>query len=171
MTTPIKHTLATRIFHHLSLVLLVVIWALAEFRDSIGNAMDLHKAFGVLFLGWVVLRLINAGVRKRLPKPSVRPPIWQTALAHLTHTALYLTMLAMPIVGILMSAYGGRAVSVFGIVSVPAFVKPSREMASFFNGLHTDILFPLLMVLIGLHIAGALYHQFILKDGLLNRMR
>lgn len=170
-TPKVRHTLATKIFHHLSLVLMVVLWALIEFEDSIEGAIGLHKALGVVFLGWVVLRLVNFAIRPKLPALTPKPAKWQTALAHATHLGLYLCMLAMPIVGVLMSVYGGRAVNVFGLFSIPVFVSPSREMARFYNELHTDVIFPLLLVLIGLHVAGALYHQFIVKDGLMNRMR
>lgn len=169
--TPQKHTLATRIYHHLSLVLLGVVWLLIEFRDSFENAIGLHKALGVVFLLWVVLRLINLAIRPKMPAPTPKPPKWQTALAHLVHLGLYLCMLAMPIVGVLMSVYGGRAVSIFGIINIPVFVTPSRQMASFYNNLHTDVIFPIFLVLIGLHVAAAFYHQFILKDGLMNKMR
>lgn len=168
--TPQKHTLATRIYHHLSLVLLGVVWLLIEFRDSFENAIGLHKALGVVFLLWVVLRLINLAIRPKLPTIP-KPPKWQTALAHTVHLGLYLCMLAMPIVGVLMSVYGGRAVSIFGIINIPVFVTPSRQMASFYNNLHTDVIFPIFLVLIGLHVAAAFYHQFILKDRLINRMR
>ncbi len=165
-----KHTLATKIFHHLGLLMMVALWVLVEFRDAIGdNAMAWHKALGAVFLLWTVARLANALVRKRLPEP--KQPKWQTGLAHFTHFALYVCMLAMPITGILMSVYGGRPVSVFGLFEIPVFVTASREASRFYNELHGDLVFPILMGLIVAHVGAALYHQFILKDNLLSRMR
>lgn len=169
-TSP-KHTLATRLFHHTSMILLAVIWVLVEFRDSLESAIGIHKALGVVFLLWVITRLLNAVIRPKMPPLTPPQPKWQIGLSHLVHFGLYACMLALPIVGVLMSVYGGRAVNVFGLFEIPVFVTPSREMASFYNNLHTDVLFPILLVLIGMHAGAALYHQFIIKDGLMNRMK
>lgn len=163
--TIVKHSIATRLFHHIGLLLIVVCWALVEFGENIA----LHKALGASFLLWTVARLINAGIRKRLPK--IPQPKWQTALMHATHAGLYLCMLAMPISGILMSMYGGRGVDMFGLFSIPAFVSPNRDMARYFNELHADLIFPALCLLVLAHAGAALYHQFILKDNLLSRMK
>jgi cytochrome b561 len=65
------------------------------------------------------------------------------------HVALYVLMLALPITG-LLAWYGG----------VTALAQP-----------HGEILKLLLWVMIVLHVGAALYHQFVLKDNLLARMR
>lgn len=171
---PTKHTLATRIFHHGSVVFIVVLWALAEFSDSLEGMLSthpigVHKALGAIFLFWVIGRIVNLIIRPRMP--ALNDPKWQIAAAHLTHFGLYVCMLLMPITGILMSVYGGRAVDIFGIVQIPVFVSPDRDMASFFNALHTNVIFPLLVLMVVAHVAAALYHQFILKDNLLSRMK
>lgn len=167
---PTKHSIATRLFHHGTVLLMIVLWVLVEYRESIEGAVGIHKALGAVFLFWVLARLVNLAVRKKVPyaKPN---PKWQTALAHLVHLGLYACMLAMPIVGVLMSVYGGRAVNIFGMVQIPVFVTPDRDMARFFGNLHTDVIFPLLLVLLVAHVVGALYHQFVLKDNLLARMK
>lgn len=168
--TPQKHSPATRLFHHGSLILMVILWAMVEFWSEVDGMIGYHKALGVAFLFWVLARVVNLAIRKKVPYPT-HPPKWQTALAHLVHFGLYACMLAMPIVGVLMSVYGGRAVNVFGIFQIPVFVKPDREMASFFGNLHTDVVFPLLIALVVAHVAAAIYHQVILKDNLLSRMK
>lgn len=170
--TDTKYTPLTRLFHHGSIVLLVGIWALAQFKDSLSNAMGYHKALGVVFLLWVLARSLNKLFgQKHLSTPSHLTPFWQIALAKLVHIGLYVCMLAMPIVGVLMSVYGGRAVQVFGFIQIPVFVTPNRELSKWFNELHTEVIFPMLVVLIGLHVAGAIYHQFVLKDNLLSRIK
>lgn len=160
-----KHSLATKIFHHIGILLIVGCWALVEFGENI----PLHKALGASFLLWTLARLVNMGIRKRLPK--LPQPKWQVAIAHLTHTGLYLCMLAMPITGILMSMYGGRGLDMFGLFTIAPFVSPDRAMSKFFGELHGDLIFPALCLLVLAHIGGALYHQFILKDNLLARMK
>ncbi|UNU72762.1 cytochrome b [Moraxella nasovis] len=158
-----KYHIIARVFHWVGALLILVAYLLAD--DYVG----LHKAVGASFLLWTLLRIIGRLVTAT-PKP-VPAPAWQTALAHLTHLGLYVLMLAQPISGILMSMYGGRAVDVFGIVQIPVMVSPDRAMAKLMNEWHTDIIFPAMLALIVAHIAAALYHQFIVKDNLIARMK
>ena len=65
------------------------------------------------------------------------------------HILLYVLMIALPVTG-LLAFYGG-------IASL--------------GELHGGILKALLWVVIALHVLAAFYHHFILKDGLINRMR
>lgn len=161
-----KYTLATRIFHWIGALLIVGAWVVIEQGDDF---IALHKSIGASFLIWTVLRIINRLVCKAPPHPPM--PVWQTAIAHLTHLGLYVAMLAMPITGILMSMYGGRGVSVFGLFSLPSVVGIDREMAKLMNGLHTGAVFYVLVFLVVAHVAGALYHQFVMKDNLIARMK
>ncbi len=161
-----KYSLATRIFHWLGAVLLLVVWVLSDIGD---DYIDLHKAVGVSFLIWTVLRILNRFISKA-PAP-VPMPKWQTAASHLTHLALYLAMLAMPISGLLMSMYGGRSTSVFGLFEIAPMVSPDRGMARFFNEVHEDVIFVGLIALIVAHVGAALYHQFVMKDNLIARMK
>lgn len=161
-----KYSLATRIFHWVGALLIVIAWVLIEQGDEF---ITLHKSVGASFLLWTILRIFNRFISPA-PKP-VPMPKWQTAVAHLTHLGLYVAMLALPISGALMSMYGGHGVSIFGVVNIPAMVSPDRDMARFFNDIHGDVVFVVLMLLVVAHIGAALYHQFIVKDNLLSRMK
>lgn len=166
IASPAKYTLATRIFHWIGALLII----LAVISINMGDDyISLHKSLGASFLIWTVLRVINRFVSKAPPHPPM--PVWQTAVAHLTHLGLYVAMLAMPITGALMSMYGGRGVSVFGLFSLPSIVGIDREMAKFMNGLHTGAVFYVLIFLVVAHVGGALYHQFVMKDNLIARMK
>lgn len=161
-----KYSLATRIFHWLGALLLLIPVILINMGD---DYVGLHKAVGVSFLIWTVLRILNRFISKA-PAP-VPMPKWQTAASHLTHLALYLAMLAMPISGLLMSMYGGRSTSVFGLFDIPSLVSPDRGMARFFNEIHGDVIFVGLVALIVAHVGAALYHQFVMKDNIIARMK
>lgn len=166
-----KWSISSRLFHWGSVLLLVITWAMIALNQNLeGNQyIALHKAFGVSLLFWMIARVINRLVT-RSPAPLSMPK-WQAMIAHLTHFALYGLLIAMPIAGVLMSVYGGRAVSVFGLFSIPVFVTPDRSMARFFNDLHVDIIWPMIIVFTLLHIGGALYHQLVIKDNLIGRMK
>lgn len=161
-----KFSIATRVFHWIGAALILAAIISINMGD---DYISLHKSIGASFMIWTVLRVLNRFVAKT---PAYLPmPKWQSVASHLTHLGLYLTMFAMPITGVLMSMYGGRGVDVFGLFSIPVLVSPDRDMAGFFNNLHTEIVFPVLLVLIFAHIAAALYHQFIVKDNLMTRMK
>ncbi len=50
------------------------------------------------------------------------------------------------------------------------FVEIDRSAARFYNDLHTDIIWPMILVFTVAHIGAALFHQFIQKDKLINRI-
>ncbi|MDO4896592.1 MAG: cytochrome b [Moraxella sp.] len=161
-----KYTIATRLFHWVGALLII----LAVVSINLGDEyISLHKSIGASFLIWTVLRILNRFIAKAPPHPPM--PVWQTAIAHLTHLGLYLAMLAMPMTGALMSMYGGRGVSVFGLFSIPSVVGINRDMATVMNGLHTGAVFYVLVFLVIAHVGGALYHQFVMKDNLMARMK
>lgn len=166
-----KWALSSRIFHWVSVVLLLVTWGMIVLNENADSFtyIKLHKAFGLSLLCWMVGRVINRLVTKA--PPDVPMPKAQTIIAHLTHLVLYSLLFAMPIAGFMLSMYGDHSVSMFGLFEIPVLVTPDDEQAQFFENLHTKIIWTLLLVFSGLHIAGALYHQIVKKDKLINRMK
>jgi cytochrome b561 len=166
-----KWSLSSRIFHWVSAILLLVTWLLMVLYGYTDSKLyiGLHKAFGISVLFWMVARVINR-VFTKVP-PAVLMPKWQIVISQLTHFALYAILIAMPIVGLLMSVYGGRPVDMFGLFEIPVFVTPDRSAARFYNDLHTDIIWPMIVVFTLTHIGAALFHQFIKKDNLIGRMK
>jgi cytochrome b561 len=63
-----------------------------------------------------------------------------------------------------------RVVSWFGWVDIPVFVVPDKVLAESLEEFHTGVLWPLLLTLVALHAAAALWHHFKLKDDTLRRM-
>ncbi|MFL1732781.1 cytochrome b [Moraxella oculi] len=161
-----KHVLAVRIFHWVGALLILMAFIAINLGDGY---VDLHKSIGATFLIWTLLRIITRLMTKA--PAAISMPMWQTAMAHLVHLALYVVMLAMPITGMLMSMYAGRSVSVFGLFELPMLVGADKEMAKLMNAWHTGFIWTTMWLLILSHILAVVYHQLILKDGLLNRMR
>lgn len=165
-TLPAKYSIATRIFHWIGALLIVIAVVLINMGDQY---IAVHKAVGVSFLIWTILRILNRFISKA--PPALPAPKWQIGIAHLTHFGLYVAMLAMPLSGLMMSMYGGRTTSVFGLFEIAPMVSPDRQLAGVFNGLHTGFWFIFLVCLVVLHVGAALYHQFIIKDNLIARMK
>lgn len=165
-----KWPVISRVFHWISALLLLVTWALMFLYENTDNSLfiSLHKAFGVSLLFWMIARVINR-VFVNAP-PAVPMPKWQNIISKVTHFALYALLIAMPMAGLLMSVYGGRAVDMFGLFEIPVFVTPDRGLARTFNDWHTDIIWQMILVFTAAHILAALYHQYVKKDKLINRM-
>ncbi|WP_036335170.1 cytochrome b [Moraxella catarrhalis] len=165
-TRVIKYNLAARIFHWIGALLIVLAWFLAQQGE---DYLSLHKSIGVSFLIWTMLRIANRVFTKD-PTPLPVSKIY-TVIANVVHLALYVAMIVMPLTAFLASMYGGHGVNVFGIISISGFKIPNTELADRLIDWHTDIVWPMLLVFVAAHIIGALYHQFILKDHILSRMR
>ena len=165
-----KWPASSRLLHWFSALLLLITWGLILLYGNNESSLyiNLHKAFGISVLFWTIARIVNRFFTDT--PPSVPMPKWQSVLATLTHFLLYALLIAMPIAGLLMSVYGGRPVDMFGLFEIPVFVTPDRSAARFYNDLHTDIIWPMLIVFTLSHLGGALYHQFIKKDNLIKRM-
>jgi cytochrome b561 len=128
---------------------------------------DIHKATGFLLCILIIFRLIWR-IYNIQPKTVENTPYWQEAAAKLNFKVLYVLTLAMPASGILMSLYGGYEINVFGIFTIPAFVKNAK-----YSGLAAEFhsAFAILIIMsVSLHILGALYHHFYKKDLTLIRM-
>jgi cytochrome b561 len=126
-----------------------------------------HKQFGILILILVLFR-IGWIVANKNPEYPQKDSKWKKGLATATHWFLYTIMLAFPISGYLMSMAGGHGIVFFGL-AVPDLIGESKSIGDLGHSIH-GILEYVTYVIVGLHVVGALYHHFIEKDNVLNRM-
>jgi cytochrome b561 len=127
-----------------------------------------HKWAGVTVLALSALRLLWRVTHK--PPPDLAGPLWQRLAAHGTHWALYALFFLVPLAGWAYSSAAGFPVVVFGIWPLPDFVPRDKALAEVLKDRHAQLAFTL-AALVLLHVAAALKHQFIDRDGLINRMR
>jgi len=128
---------------------------------------DLHKTMGVLVLLLTVLRLSNRVLRGTPPADPTLPG-WQRRIAEFVHGWIYLLLVLVPILGWLgISLY--PALTLFGVVSLPALAAPDRAVSAGVLLAHAILAFALLG-LVGVHVAAALHHHFVRRDALLRRM-
>ena len=105
----------------------------------------IHIAVGLAILGAMLWRLM---LRRTVGVPPAAKQFWALQwLAAAVHVGLYLDLIGAALVG--LAAY---------------FWQPSLA------GLHHLMVRPILIVLVGLHIAGALWHQFGVGDDVMARM-
>jgi cytochrome b561 len=129
--------------------------------------INYHKWAGITILTLSALRLLWRLTHR--PPADVPMPAWQARAAHVTHFALYALFFAVPLVGWAYSSAAGFPVVVYGVLPLPDFVSPDKELAKVLKGTHGNLAFLMAIFVIG-HIAGALKHQLIDHDGLIARM-
>jgi cytochrome b561 len=161
--------------HWLNAILAVVTVALAwgisgapRHSDARHWLLVLHGSFGIAILG-----VMAFWARRRIKhSPPPLPPAMRGAerlLARATHAMLFLLFVGMPLSGYVGLAAAGQAVSLFGVVAVPPLVPESGRLSQAAIALHLTGQF-LIYGLVGLHIAAALMHGLVRRDGVLERM-
>ncbi len=127
-----------------------------------------HRSLAVLVLALMLVRLAYRLVHGvPAPDPSLEP--WQRIVSHLVHLSLYALLIAQPIIGwVATSAYGAR-ISFFGLFIVPDLVSKDQTLSDPLFLVHRVLGF-VLAGLLTLHIGAALYHYFIRRDRVLQRM-
>ncbi len=106
----------------------------------------LHIIIGVAVLGLALWRILLRTSRPA-PAPGAGESAGQVMIAKVTHGLLYLLMVMLPVTG---------AIAWFGGIEAA-------------GGMH-KLGKTLLLVLVGLHVLGAVYNHFVLKNGMLSRM-
>jgi len=129
---------------------------------------SLHRSLGMLAALLIVLRLVWLAIDRR-PKPSVAASRWERIAAQSGHALLYLLMVLVPISGYLMSTADGRSVDMFGLFELPALLAPSSGRGEWAGRAHYLLAFGGAWLVL-LHVAAALKHQFIDRDGTLRKM-
>jgi cytochrome b561 len=127
-----------------------------------------HKWAGVCILALSAGRLLWRLTHR--PPADVAMPAWQARAAHATHILFYALFFAVPLMGWAYSSAAGFPIVLFGVLPLPDFVQPNRELAEALKPLHGTLAWTL-AALVVVHVAAALKHHFMDKDGLLHRMR
>jgi cytochrome b561 len=138
---------------------------------------QLHKSIGLTVLVLSLARLGWRLINPVPPLPASMPPMLKF-VAHATHFLLYFLIIAIPLSGWLLvsSSPLGLPTMYFGVIewpNLPGFGDMTRAakkaLSHEFGGVHVYLAWTAI-VLIPLHIAGALYHQFVRRDNILMRM-
>jgi cytochrome b561 len=126
-----------------------------------------HKWAGVTILAFSALRLLWRLTHR--PPADAPMPAWQAKAAHVTHGLLYAAFFAVPLFGWAFSSASGYPIVWFGVLPLPDLIGKDEALAETFKVLHKFAAYGLAALVLA-HVAGALKHQFIDRDGLLSRM-
>lgn len=138
-----------------------------NFDALTGSLYSLHKLLGFLVL-WLIVMRVLVRLRRGAPPPVATLTPVERLVSGAVHAGLYLLLLVVPLLGWAgVSAY--PALDVFGLFNLPAILPPDEPLANRILGLH-GLLAQLLGLLALLHIAAALFHRFVKRDGVMRRM-
>jgi cytochrome b561 len=162
MKTPERYNPAMVVLHWLTVLLLLGAGLLSE--DEGGRApINIHMILGAALLGVMVIRLILRFTFPRPPKAGTGSEFLDK-LGELVHMGLYFF-------AFLILAFGGLIAVQRNLIGYLVGTGPVvRGEIGFLYGAGHQLGWIGVLVLLFLHVAGALYHQFIIKDNLLKRM-
>jgi cytochrome b561 len=165
---------ATAIFLHwliaaILLGQLALGWLMPEIRRGMtpGMPMSVHMSIGVTVMALIVARLAWRITHPVAPDTAL--PGWQRASSEAVHWLLYALVLVTTITGWFYASMRGWGVTVFGVFPLPALVPEGSQLGRAIGRLHESTT-ALLAIVVGVHVAAALAHLFVYRDGVMRRM-
>ncbi|WP_316231987.1 cytochrome b [Bradyrhizobium sp. SZCCHNR1051] len=130
--------------------------------------LEIHKSLGVTLFLLAILRLIVRASTTAPAAPAAFSPLVR-AMSRLNHWMLYALLLVMPVTGYMFSSAGGYSLRYFWTFSWPRLFAGDKTIAQAGEITH-DALAYVVYLVVGLHIAATLWHEFVKKDETLARM-
>ena len=130
--------------------------------------LSVHRPLGIAILVLVAIRFINRLINRPPPLPATLPPLQRLA-AKASHFALYALMFALPLVGWGMLSAGGYPIVLYGPLELPPILPQSAILYAGLRQLHTVLAYLLFATFLA-HVAAALFHGLIRRDGVWGSM-
>lgn len=168
------HPLAVRLFHWVSVLLLLGAFTLVLSRELLeddgprATLLDAHRWVGLLVGGLTLVRALNRW-RSTLADTIGHCPLWQRLMAHGLHGALYVALLALPLLGWALTNARGHAVPLPLGLALPNLIGKDLDLADTLEDAHAYLAWGLAAA-VGMHVAAALLHHLFHRDGVLHAM-
>jgi cytochrome b561 len=169
-----RYATASIILHWLMLALLAAVYAAIELREFFPKGSGPREALKswhfMLGLTVFVLVWVRIGARLlwRAPDQANDGRAWQHLAARAVHFALYALMIGMPMAGWVILSAEGKAVPFFGL-ELPPLTGRNEALGEQVEAMH-KLAGTAGYWLIGIHASAVLFHNYLLRDGVLRRM-
>lgn len=169
---PVAYDAVAKIFHWLVVVLIVAQFVLGWTMPDIhkGTRPDgliaWHLGVGATLIAAVVLRIVWR-LTHRVAPATLSPVLG--VVSHITHGLLYLALVVVPVLGWANASSRGWSIRLLGLLPYPAIAPVGSPVGHAMGDIH-GVLAWVLFALIALHVAAALFHRFVLRDRILQRM-
>jgi cytochrome b561 len=149
-------------------MLFIGVTMVSTLRPLFLTLIAIHKPLGIAIL---VLALLRLGLRFKRDAPPLPPDLsaMQAVGAKLSHIVLYALLIAMPLIGWGMLSAGGYPIPLFGSFRLPKILFQDDHLYALLRTAHTLLAY-LFFATILLHIAAALFHSLIRRDGVFRAM-
>jgi cytochrome b561 len=172
-TIRLRFTVLQRLLHWLMAVcilamLFIGVGMVSTVMPKYLTLVSVHKPLGIAIL---LLALIRLAVRVAYRAPPLPPDLPEPIklAAHLSHYAFYLLMIGMPLIGWGMLSAAAYPVVLFGGVRLPAILPQSDSLHTVLWSAHFYLAFAFFGLIL-LHVAAALFHALIRRDGVFEAM-
>jgi cytochrome b561 len=168
------YTGTAKVLHWTIVVLLIgqfiFAWTMPHMgrNTPVTTIISLHFTFGIMILAVAIVRLIWRATHGE-PAPLDGIPPWQVASARLVHWLLYGLLFVVPLLGWISASWRGMPVVMFGL-ELPKLIATRAPGWSWTGDVHGLLANYLMLAVVALHVAAALYHHVVRRDGVLQRM-
>ena len=149
-------------------MLFIGVGMVASVSRAHNTLVAIHKPLGIAILALVIVRLVVRFSTRQPPLPADLP-LWQVLAAKASHVVLYALMLVLPLLGWAMISAAGDPVMLSSSVQLPALVGANAPLFAVLRKAHGYLAY-LLFLTVLLHLAAALFHGLIRRDGVLQSM-
>jgi cytochrome b561 len=171
-TTDARYDNIARFLHWLVVLLIaaqfVIGWTMPDVQRNTlpAGLIAWHLAIGTALMAAMLARVAWRVTHR--PPPHHLPPLIGT-LSGATHALLYAALIIVPLLGWANASARGWAVKLFGALELPELTQRGSSVGHLMGDLH-GVLAWVLVALIVMHVGAALFHRFVLKDTILQRM-
>jgi cytochrome b561 len=144
----------------------VYTWQMAEEVTPRTFYFNLHKSLGITIFALIILRIVWR-IGHKPPSPLASYKAIERKIATGTHHLLYLLMVAIPATGLMMGLYSKYGVKWFGLDFLPGL--DNKGIREIFEETH-EVVGVILLILVALHVVGAIKHKLVDKDETMKRM-
>ena len=171
---PTDYTVTQKVIHWLmGLLIMLDLFVAQKFggfleeAERLQSRMD-HATLGTMLATLLLLRFFFRWRSGAPALPEEGMSGWQIMLAKVVHVGLYVAMVLLLGTGMITATQATDPILIFQSIEITVG-QMSDENFVFLRQFH-DWMTWIMIGLIGLHVVGALYHQFVIKDRILVKM-
>lgn len=168
------HGAVTRAFHWLTVILVGAAYLVSAggpelriYSASMDATRQTHETLGILVFAVTLLRILWRSVDRRPEEPPM--PAWMRLSSKAVHLALYGLLVAIPAAGVLGAWLEGHPLTLLTGTAFGPLLPLEHDLGHAVTEIHT-VLGNVIVWLAALHALAALFHHFVLRDGVLVSM-
>jgi cytochrome b561 len=166
--TPLQRLLHWLVAACLLAMLFIGVGMVSTVMPKYLTLLSIHKSLGITILILALIRLAARLYYGAPPLPVDLPEPMKIA-AQLSHYVLYALMIGMPLLGWGMLSAGEYPIVLFGSIRLPAILHQSDSLYTLLRNAHVYLAFAF-FALVLLHVAAALFHALVRRDGVFEAM-